>query len=141
MTALITHLEETGVLKSTDLDTVMAGVYGYNELGRNLNDKHNYISVLSDSITQNSLQSDPVSKESALNLSKTLDGLLGFMSKNNITKYDNSLEIETAYKQKVLAGLSTVFADLSKSIDKEETNLDDELLKILETKKENNHDK
>ena len=30
MTALITHLEQTGVLQLTDIDRVMAGAYGYN---------------------------------------------------------------------------------------------------------------
>ncbi len=140
MTALITHLEKTGVLQSTDLDTVMAGVYGYNELGRNLNDKNNYISALGDSITQGSLQSDSASKESVRNLSKTLEGLLGFMSAHNITKHDNSVEIENAYKQKILDDLSTTFADLSESINKEETNLEDELLKLLDENKDQNKD-
>ena len=139
MTALITHLEETGVLQSTNRHTLMSGVYGYNELGRNLNDKNNYISALEDSITQDSRQSDPDSLKSAQNLSKTLDGLLGFMSKNNLTKHDNSLEIEAIYKQKVLDDLSKEFADLSKSLNKEDTNFDDEFLKHLDKNKDDNN--
>ena len=119
---------------------LMGGIVAYHELGEKLNDRNNYTLSLEMQIALYPSPTNPTNPI-AIHLSKILEGFKEFTDKNNIPYPDNSSEIASIHKQRAMENISEEISNLSESMNKEETNLDDELLKLLDKNKEDNHDK
>ncbi len=119
---------------------LMGGILAYHPLGEKLNDRNNYTLSLE---MQIELYPPPTNLTNpiAVRLSKILEDFKEFTDKNNIPYPDNSSEIASIHKQRAMENISDELNYLSSSIDKEETNLDDELLKLLDKNKEDKNDK
>ena len=114
---------------------LMAGCYGYNEHGENLNDRNNYISSLRANIelySHPTYQSPRVPKD----LKTILDSFTDFMNKNNIAEHDDSLKLDAALKHKMIKEASEKLDSLANDGLVAGTNLDDELLELLDVNKD-----
>ena len=119
---------------------LMGGIVAYHELGEKLNDRNNYTLSLEMQIALYPSPTNPTNPI-AIHLSKILEGFKEFTDKNNIPYPDNSSEIASIHKQRAMENISEEISNLSESMNKEETNLDDELLKLLDKNKEDKNDK